>query len=237
VFDGEIRHVCRTLLTLTRPYFGTASIMSNTLAVSTQSGGCRSTSWIEARPALRSRLSCARRVRIWFARLRASIRCTRDLSGVAAERVAVVWAAGGIEKALFHPTRQRSSGNGQIRFDLNLRSSSHLSRSSEKGCFPGLFCGAGRLPILQRAVEGASNDLESSLGVISWTIRVAARGSRKLSVPTATIVAAALDAAHAHDGQVHPRGNLRDLGQGDGPDRGPRSAARAPAQPRLAGHG
>ena len=39
VFDGEMRQCWRTLLTFTRPYLGTARSMSNTLAVSTNSGG------------------------------------------------------------------------------------------------------------------------------------------------------------------------------------------------------
>src|SRR4051794_33532549 len=101
VFDGEIRQVCRTLLTLTRPYFGTASIMSKTLAVSTQSGGARRTSWIEDRSAFRSRFSWALRVRIWLARWSASMRCTRDLSGVPVGERVVVWAADGIERRVY----------------------------------------------------------------------------------------------------------------------------------------
>jgi hypothetical protein len=64
VLLGEMRHWTRTLLTFTRPYFGTASSMSKTFAVSTNSGGSSSRSWMLERPALRSRLSCARRVRI-----------------------------------------------------------------------------------------------------------------------------------------------------------------------------
>src|SRR6201999_4161610 len=63
VLEGEIRHSCRTLLTFTRPYLGTASSMSKTFAVSTNSGGSSRRSWIFARPPLRSRLSCARFVR------------------------------------------------------------------------------------------------------------------------------------------------------------------------------
>ena len=57
---GEMRQSCRTLLTFTRPYLGTASSMSKTFAVSTYSGGSSSRSWMLRRPALRSRLSCAR---------------------------------------------------------------------------------------------------------------------------------------------------------------------------------
>ena len=47
VLLGAIRQWTRILLTFTRPYFGTASSMSKTLAVSTYSGGSSSSVWIE----------------------------------------------------------------------------------------------------------------------------------------------------------------------------------------------
>src|SRR3979409_34421 len=50
VLLGEIRHCVRTLLAFTRPYLGTASSMSNTLAVSTYSGGEVSSWWIDTPP-------------------------------------------------------------------------------------------------------------------------------------------------------------------------------------------
>ena len=50
---------------------------------------------METRPPLRSRLSCARRVLISFARCSASIRWTSDLSG-AAECLGGVFVAGGM---------------------------------------------------------------------------------------------------------------------------------------------
>src|SRR6476660_2865329 len=81
VLLGEIRHCWRILLTLTRPYFGTARSMSKTLAVSRYSGGSVSRAWIVTRPPLRSRLSCARRVRMSLARWSASIRWVRERSG------------------------------------------------------------------------------------------------------------------------------------------------------------
>src|ERR1035441_9711884 len=81
VLLGAMRQWARILLTLTRPYLGTASSMSNTLAVSTYSGGSSSSEWIERRPAFRSRLSCARWMRIWLARARASILWLSDRSG------------------------------------------------------------------------------------------------------------------------------------------------------------
>src|SRR2546421_9617283 len=83
VLLGEIRHCVRMRFTFTRPYFGTASRRSKTLAVCRYSGGSRSRPWIWVRPALRSRLRLARRVRISLARLRASIRWVRERSGAA----------------------------------------------------------------------------------------------------------------------------------------------------------
>src|SRR3954453_19461350 len=96
VLLGEMRHCTSTLLTFTRPYLGTARSMSNTLAVSTYSGGSSRRSWILARPPLRSRLSCARRVLISFARCSASIRWTRERSGAATPGLIGVFVAGGI---------------------------------------------------------------------------------------------------------------------------------------------
>src|SRR5918998_2138536 len=84
VFEGEIRHWVRILFAFTRPYFGTARIMSNAFAERTYSGGSRSSFSILTLPALRSRLSCARAERISFALRRALIRCSWDLSGTAA---------------------------------------------------------------------------------------------------------------------------------------------------------
>src|SRR5215207_3830715 len=96
VLLGEMRHWVRTLLTFTRPYFGTASIMSKTLAVSTQSGGSLRICVIDTRAPLRSRLSWARRERIWLARCSASIRWCSERSGVAVCFGVVVWDGGDI---------------------------------------------------------------------------------------------------------------------------------------------
>ena len=81
VLLGEMRQCVRMRFTFTRPYFGTARSRSKTLAVSTYSGGSSSRPWIWARPALRSRFSFARRVRMSFARWRASIRWVSERSG------------------------------------------------------------------------------------------------------------------------------------------------------------
>src|SRR4051794_4934254 len=96
VFEGEMRQTCKTLLTFTRPYFGTASSMSKTFAVSMYSGGSISSRWMLARPALRSRFKDARLVRISFARWSASMRWTRERSGAAVVGLAGVFVAGGM---------------------------------------------------------------------------------------------------------------------------------------------
>src|SRR5271165_7537426 len=81
VLLGAMRQWARILLTFTRPYLGTASSMSNTLAVSTYSGGSSRSEWIVRRPAFRSRFNSARLTRISLARASASIRWLRDRSG------------------------------------------------------------------------------------------------------------------------------------------------------------
>src|SRR5262245_19008186 len=96
VLEGEMRHTCKTLLTFTRPYLGTASSMSKTLAVSMYSGGSSSSTWMLDQPAFRSRLSAARFVLISFARWRASMRWTRERSGAAVVGLAGVFVAGGM---------------------------------------------------------------------------------------------------------------------------------------------
>src|SRR4051794_31767412 len=93
-----MRQWARILLTFTRPYLGTASSMSNTLAVSTYSGGCNSSEGIDRRPAFRSRLSWARLMRIWLALASASILWFSDRSGameVFADVVLVAVVMGG----------------------------------------------------------------------------------------------------------------------------------------------
>src|SRR5262249_34465888 len=88
---GEIRHWLRIRFVFTRPYFGTARSMSKTFAVMTYSGGSRSSAWMLALFALRSFFSFALAVRMSFARRRASIRWSSDLSGAADD----VWRGGG----------------------------------------------------------------------------------------------------------------------------------------------
>src|SRR4051812_27629874 len=95
--------------------------MSKTLAVSRYSGGLSSSVWIDTRPAFRSRLSCARRVRMTFAFWRASIRWLRLRSG-AAECLVGELAAGDIGAPILHTDRPPTRLGGQIRLDLDLRS-------------------------------------------------------------------------------------------------------------------
>src|SRR5438309_4742791 len=104
VLLGAIRQCERILLTFTRPYFGTASSMSNTLAVSTYSGGSSSSEWIECRPALRSRFSWARLILIWLALANASIRWLRDRSGAMEALGDVGRVAVGIGRRVYTPT-------------------------------------------------------------------------------------------------------------------------------------
>src|SRR5581483_5285411 len=84
VFDWLIRHVLRKRAALTRPNFGTAIRMSITFAVETYSGGLPRICSIRILPSLRSFLSLARLTRTSFARLRASIRWSRERSGACA---------------------------------------------------------------------------------------------------------------------------------------------------------
>ena len=129
VLLGEIRQVERILLTFTRPYFGTASRRSKTLAVSRKSGGSSSSSWIGWRPALRSRFSCARRLRMSLARWSASMRCTSERSGAAMGLVEdSLTGDHGRRLYIVRERRARSSG-AQFRLDLYLRLS-----SVEPGC-------------------------------------------------------------------------------------------------------
>src|SRR5271154_1896336 len=116
-----MRQWARILLTFTRPYLGTARSMSKTLAVSTYSGGSSSSEWIERRPAFRSRLSCARCTRIWFALASASILWLSDRSGVVEMLVGVVPVAVTMGGESTHQ-RPAIKPKPRIHLDLNLRS-------------------------------------------------------------------------------------------------------------------
>src|SRR3954453_16267836 len=108
VLLGEIRHWVRIRFTFTRPYFGTARSRSKTFAVIRYSGGSRSSPWICVRPAFRSLLRAARRVRISLARRSASMRCVSERSGAAPAGCFVGdWAAGGMRPRLYTCFRGR----------------------------------------------------------------------------------------------------------------------------------
>src|SRR6478672_4522348 len=125
-----MRHCVRIRLTLTRPYFGTASSRSNTLAVSRYSGGSSSRPWMLTRPAFRSRLRLARRVRMSLARFSASILWVSDRSGAGPRSVAVsalggVWetvGTGGIYTHHRPSVGPEMDELDEIHLDLDLRS-------------------------------------------------------------------------------------------------------------------
>ena len=83
VLLGLMRQWFRTLVDFTLPQLGTASKTSTTLAVLMNSGGSARISSIFLWPRFRSFLRRARLERISFARLSASRRCSRVLTGVA----------------------------------------------------------------------------------------------------------------------------------------------------------
>src|SRR4051812_7297299 len=125
VLLGEMRQCVRILLTFTRPYLGTASRRSNTLAVSRYSGGSSSIPWIWVRPALSSRLRRARRVRISLARLSASIRCASERSGARPADCPLGgdWGAAGMggDHTYGGPRVEvQDAKNSRIRLDLDL---------------------------------------------------------------------------------------------------------------------
>src|SRR3954447_17450967 len=139
-----MRHCVRMRFTFTRPYLGTARRRSKTLAVCRYSGGSRSSPWIWVRPAFRSRFSRARRVRMSFARLSASMRCVSERSGAwPAELVlaGVSWAAGmgGDHTHAPHADNAAAGEIGLILLDLYL--SFRVVRVGRVffGSFAGLF--------------------------------------------------------------------------------------------------
>src|ERR1700760_946825 len=116
-----MRQCARILLTFTRPYFGTASSMSKTFAVSTYSGGLSSNWWIERRPDLRSRLSCARLIRIWLALASASILWFSDRSGaidVFVDVVLVAVAMGGESTHTKTAIKTKSANSSEAQLEV-----------------------------------------------------------------------------------------------------------------------
>src|SRR4051795_10444712 len=138
VLLGEIRHPTSTLLTFTRPYFGTARSMSKTFAVSMYAGGSSRRSWIRARPPLRSRLSWARRVLISLARSRASIRWTRLRSGAATPGLVGVFVAGGMGgESTSHKRADKPPGANSAAPQLEVQE--YSGDLTVKPCFAGLL--------------------------------------------------------------------------------------------------
>ena len=73
------------------------------------------------RPPLRSRLSCARRVRISLARCSASIRWTSERSGAATKGFTGVLVAGGMGGEFTFVFTRGQAVTVRIRLDLKLR--------------------------------------------------------------------------------------------------------------------
>src|SRR5215212_5163452 len=182
VLLGEIRHWTSTLLTLTRPYFGTARSMSKTLAVSTYSGGSSRRSWMLTRPAFRSRLSCARRVRSSLAGCNASMRWVSERSGAATAGLGGVVGAGGMGGESTSGTRvdkAKAANSAEPQVEVQ----PHGGHLTVPAGFAGLFhgpCAMGR---------GAASDTPenmpefASIWCSSAAIRAPAYGSLNDSVP------------------------------------------------------
>ena len=249
VLLGEIRHWTRTLLTFTRPYFGTARSMSKTLAVSTNSGGSSSRSWM---------LDAA------------GLEIALELSPPRADLVRT------LER--LHPLHERPLGGCHGGLGRRLRGRRHGGESTSesragKPNFAQFASTSTELRDTWRRVDGVSLDLQ---GFFRRYVLYAARsgaglrraiplfardsassaatlapaiGSRKLlrsdrhhvgarleHVPGLT---SALDPAHSDDRDLDPRSNLGDLGERDGADRRARTRrpCRRRARARRAGAG
>src|SRR5215211_5069398 len=137
------------------------------------------------RPALRSRLSCARRVRISLARCNASIRWVSERSGAATAGLGGVLVAGGMGGESTSRTRgdkEKAANSAEPQVEVQPHGG-HLTVTLG---FAGLF--HERCAI--RAAAG-SEALEKSpefapIPCNSAAIRAPAHGSRNDSVPTAT---------------------------------------------------
>src|SRR5471030_1516587 len=138
VLLGAMRQWTRILLTLTRPYLGTASSMSKTLAVSTYSGGSRRSWWIERRPDLRSRLSCARWMRISLALASASILWLSHRSGAVEVFVDVGPVAVTMGGESTHPWASIKK-KSRIHLDLSFRYRLIEAAGRSKRVFAGVF--------------------------------------------------------------------------------------------------
>ena len=116
-----MRQGCRTLLALTRPYFGTASSMSKTFAVSRKSGGVkqqpvdRHPAGLEIALELRAaRADLVRTLERVHALVEAAFGCRDVLGGE--------FMAGGMGRRYYTRITRPGHVPGQIRLHLDLRS-------------------------------------------------------------------------------------------------------------------
>src|SRR3954451_23963982 len=239
VFDGEMRHWTRTLLAFTRPYLGTARSMSKTFAVSRYDGGFMSSWWIDTLPAFRSRLSCARAVRILLARSSASIRWFNERSG-AAEGFAGVFVADGTAG---EDTGSRGRGKTKPQYSPEPRPELDASSvwSSVLRLFAGLFgLSTSARERSRERIHGVCGIFTQLPGDSDARRRVAealgAHGDQRCpGSQQVTCVRAALDPSHTHNRDRNARCDGGDLRERDVADRRPAEAAGAAAQPGLAG--
>src|SRR3954470_13579151 len=235
VFDGEMRHWTRTLLAFTRPYFGTASSMSKTLAVSRYAGGCSSSWWIETLPAFRSRFSCARAVLILLARSSASIRWFKERSG-AAEGLGGVFVAGGTAG---EDTGSRGRGKPNRSNSPDARPELDASSvwSSVFSPFAGLFeASASRRRRSRDPIRGVCGIFTQLTGDSAARCRVpealrADRDERRAGAQQIQGMRAGLDPSHTHDRQADTSRDGRHLREGDVADRRAAQPAGAAAEP------
>ena len=162
----------------TRPNLGTAMSMSKTFAVETNSGGVRRICSMWTRPALRSRLSCARRTRTSFALWSASIRWSSERAGAWACVFDVT-----MSRTSLAPSHSASSGN----FSRNLQVflSCLICRLDDRPrsavTIPGSRARSARPP----AASASSSSSRRTLA--------GAAGSEKRTVPSATALAPTAD--------------------------------------------
>ena len=174
VFDGEIRHWLRIRFALTRPYFGTARIMSKAFADSTYSGGSSSSVSILHLAGLQVALQLgARRCGSRWPCRSAFIRWSLVLSGTAA--AVSTEAAIGRRRSY---TRGWAARKGLV---ADFRRNSLRPQVEVDGAEIGR---RGRCERPEAAVGARA-------AASSAATRSPASGSRKFAVPTATAVAPA----------------------------------------------
>ena len=199
------------------------------------------------RPALRSRLSCARRVRISFARSSASIRWTSERSGAATEGLAGVFVGG---RHGGESTSERRAGNpnstNSARPQLEVRASWRRvdGVSVDLQGFSGVMCYGLAVGALRRPRDPAVcqdfRELRGDPGAGQRIAEATPCRRRPRSAPACEQVAgvtSVLDAAHPDDRDLDPRADLRDLRERDraGPPGRTRRRCRRRARARRDG--